>query len=259
MGVLCKNKKKGILAMDKRTLMLFMGIKIAVIGLCVSFFGVRYVIGQIWFDKTADNRDVIYELHKSDNKPLIDSYDASGKTGLMLAASYGNFELVQEFVKVGANVRLHAQDDSEDTALHIACYNGDFTQGTAIIEFLLNAGADPSSRNKRGETPLHHCMQIDNLDARRAIMTLMVKRGADINGQDRNGTTVLHLAVNNKEDYGVEMLLSTFGPTIDFSLTNNKGKTALEYARFLGFTDVARRIEQYLSTLQRTKPGTDSD
>jgi ankyrin repeat protein len=249
-----------------------------VMGACL--FGARYLTGEVkylWFDKTAMAKDVINELEKDENKKNINVYDSAGKTGLMLAVARSDYELTQAFIKAGADVRLHAKDDTEDTAIHMACYNGDFTLGdpahkyvstdikegvaqrVSIIVLLLKAGADASVRNKRGETPLHHCMMIDNLAARRKAMQLLVARGADINAQDKNGATVLHLAVNNKEDYGVEMLLTTFGPFINFSLANNQGKTPLEYAEYLGWTDVAHRIRKYIEGLQsnnqRTKAG----
>jgi len=252
-----------------------------------AFFGARYLTGEvsyIWFDKTMPNETVIPEIEKKENKPHLDTYDAFGKTGLMLVVARSDYDLVQAFIKAGADVRLHAKDDTEDTALHMACYNGSFTrtddshkyvesgeetpsedvaQRVSIIKLLLKAGADAGARNKRGETPLHHCMIIGNLAVRRKAMQLLVARGADINAQDKNGTTVLHLAVNNKEDYGVEMLLSTFGPLINFSLVNNQGKTPLEWANYLGWTDVAHRIEKYIDELksknQRTKPGTRSN
>lgn len=219
---------------------------------------------QDWFNFLQSKKDIIDEI-KTKNIG-VDSYNNTGKTGLMLAVGNLDLDLVKSFVEAGADVNKRAYDATADTALFTACYHGSFPKMIPIIEFLLQSGADPSIRNKLEESVLHHSMQIANINTRGRIMQLLLEnenkknenkkpendKKLTINAQDINGTTVLHLAVNNKEDYGVKMLLNLFGKDIDFSLRNKReNMTALEYARYLGFTDIEKRLKEGIAFLTK--------
>ena len=126
--------------------------------------------------------------------------------------------------------------------------------------------ADIGVRNKRGETLLHHAAQINILPLRKEVMQWLVERGANVNDQDREGTTILHIAVNNNDIYGVRMLFDTFGDSLNPYIVNF-GKASsipeqkkeeppmapLEYARYLGFRDVARELEEHIVRQQKEK------
>jgi len=212
---------------------------------------------QDWFNFLQSQKEIINEIKTA---PFaIDSYNSTGKTGLMLAVGALDLDLVKAFIEAGADINQQAHDETGDTALLIACYNGNFPKMIPIIEFLLQAGADTSIQNKRQETALHHCMQIAHIPTRAHVMQLLLehknkkqKNKLTINAQDINGTTVLHLAINNKEDYGVEMLLRLFGKEIDFSLKNKKENMApVEYAQYLGFTDIEKKLKESVAFLTK--------
>ena len=71
-------------------------------------------------------------------------------TPLMVAAGYGNVEVVKWLV--GAGVEVNDVDDVDadgNTALHLAAIRGD----TAVVKLLLEAKADPDRVNRFGQRP----------------------------------------------------------------------------------------------------------
>ncbi|CAB1104931.1 unnamed protein product [Ectocarpus sp. CCAP 1310/34] len=72
----------------------------------------------------------------------------TGETPLMLAAYYGHTNLARVLVTEG-DAELELRNNKGDTALSLACFWGN----EDAVEYLLNAGADPNSRNDAGERP----------------------------------------------------------------------------------------------------------
>jgi len=65
------------------------------------------------------------------------------------AASHGHEAVVQTLVKLGADVTTVDKDG--DTPLHYAALNCH----AAIVQALVNLGADVKAVNQNGNTPLH--------------------------------------------------------------------------------------------------------
>lgn len=61
-----------------------------------------------------------------------------------------------------------------NTALHIACYNGE----DKVVEDLINYGANVNKLNKKGFSPLHFAVA-SNLGAR--CLSLLISNRADVN------------------------------------------------------------------------------
>ena len=74
--------------------------------------------------------------------------DFGGSTPLILAAIFGQSEIVKILIDAGAELDL--RNSSGGTALHQACFFG----RPEIVELILNSGADPHLVNSWDFTPL---------------------------------------------------------------------------------------------------------
>ena len=87
---------------------------------------------------------------------------AMSMTALMLAASTSstsfNLEIVTELIRAGA--RVNAQNDMGLTALSCAALR---SQSPAMVEVLLDAGADPRIEDQFGQTPLDYAKDVPAL------------------------------------------------------------------------------------------------
>lgn len=116
---------------------------------------------------------------------------------------------------------VNARDtDTGDTALHIAVARSD----GQWIRFLLDEGADPNTRDGRGNTPLILAAMRGYRDG--AALLLAFK--ADINAGNDSGETALIKAVQVRSEPVVKLLVDAKAKTgVADSVT---GYTALEHA-----------------------------
>lgn len=104
----------------------------------------------IWYAIWEGKNDFINLLVKKTSKNTKEH--KTGKTILMEAVLYSNFEAVQSIVLSGFNV--NAKDNKGNTALHYALNKDMYSQDDKeIIKFLINAGADVLAKNSNGNTP----------------------------------------------------------------------------------------------------------
>jgi len=84
------------------------------------------------------------------------------------------------------------------SALHWLC-NGNLSQYSKYISYLLENDADPNLRNMKGRTPLHIvCSSKERIESSVEIIELLVNASADVNAQDENECTALHIACSQK-------------------------------------------------------------
>jgi ankyrin repeat protein len=62
-----------------------------------------------------------------------------------------------------------------------------------LINYLVNAGADPDAADKSGVAPLHRAVRNRSSDA----VSALIAQGADPRRMNKSGSTPLHLAVQN--------------------------------------------------------------
>jgi uncharacterized protein len=81
---------------------------------------------------------------------------------------------------------LNTHSDFGDTPLHVAAIRGD----AAMIEALLNAGAQIDAAGEHQYTPLHEAVEQGHIEA----VQLLLSRGASLTSQTDDGATPLELA-----------------------------------------------------------------
>lgn len=107
---------------------------------------------------------------------------------------------------------------SGDTGLHIVVQRMD----DLWVRFLLQRGADPNIRNKRGVAPLQLAISIGFIEGAEEL----IKGGASVNISDQTGETPLIAAVHARNVPMVRMLLSKGA---DPDRNDNSGRSARDY------------------------------
>ena len=86
------------------------------------------------------------------------------------------------------------------------------------LEQELKKGINPNCKNNLGETPLFLSYNLDNIDA----FNLLLKYKADCDIQRNDGNTVLHLALNDKKEDFINVLLYNKANPNLINQTNNQ-------------------------------------
>ncbi|MYG52356.1 MAG: hypothetical protein F4204_08375 [Rhodospirillaceae bacterium] len=73
-----------------------------------------------------------------------------------------------------------------------------------FVKFLLDSGADTSSRDSRGYTPLHYAAVNSNNPQ---VIQLLLRRGANVNALNKLGSSPLHFAALNSNPKITELIL----------------------------------------------------
>jgi ankyrin repeat protein len=170
----------------------------------------------------------------------IDARSALGTTPLMLAAGQGNYETVEELVKVGADVNI--TNKKGETALDLAAQAG----YASMSQLLIHQGADihqakifhalyyskgsqestppPSQDKEKGDMASWNDLMRNSYTNNVLGVKQCLESGSDIEATAINGRTALMIAASKGNHEVVELLLD-MGANID--ATNNKGWTTL--------------------------------
>ena len=116
-----------------------------------------------------------------------------------------------------------------DTALHIAAAAYQRTVAQQLIEM----GADPRARNRRGAEPLHYAAdgapgsRSWDPSAQAATIAILIEAGADPNAADKSRVAPLHRAVRTRGASAVKALLDGGA---DPRARNGNGSTPMDLA-----------------------------
>jgi ankyrin repeat protein len=172
--------------------------------------------------------------------------------------------MVKKLIRGGADVNA-AYDEYNMNALHVATAMG----GTAVLEALLEHGADPNAASTVGETPLMNTCFGDkaasaelllahgadpnarNIGGESALMyaarmgsaetaRVLLRHGADMDAGVPGGDTPLIMAAQQGQAKVVRVLVDHGA---DLDARNADGRTALELAREKGRDDVVAILE----------------
>ena len=127
----------------------------------------------------------------------IHHYVYAGDGALHVAAAAHRRDLAESLVTRGADVRARNRRGAEP--LHYAADASpgapgwDRTAQAQVIAYLVEAGADPDTRDNSGVAPLHRAVRTRSSDA----VAALIEHGANPTLMNGTGSTPLHLAVQN--------------------------------------------------------------
>lgn len=154
-------------------------------------------------------------------------------------------DTVTEMLNEPGTTVINTRDiTSGDTGLHIVTARRD----AVWIKFLLQRGADPNIRNKKGQTPIQVATTLGFVDG----VEELIKRGAQVNVSDQQGETPLISAVHQRNVSLVRMFLEKGA---DPDRNDNSGRSARDYAKLLiSNSQIIREFEN--ADEERKKNGT---
>lgn len=159
----------------------------------------------------------------------VNMKDNNDETTLMYAILHRNCDYVLLLLNAGADI--NATDGQGMTALFHATHKGD----VEIVRLLLRKKANTMIRNSKNSNVLVYSISCVNLE-----ITSLLLSHFEINGRDTYGRTPLFFAVIENKPKIVSLFLSKKAKV---NITDNKGKTALMYARYNCNTEIVKLLE----------------
>jgi uncharacterized protein len=150
--------------------------------------------------------------------PVAAQFQSEGYKFLEAVKDRKGNEATEMLDKPG-NQLVNSRDiTSGDTGLHLVVQRSD----VLWIRFLLQRGADPNIRNKKGVTPLQMATAMGFTEGVEALL----KGGASVNVSDQTGETPLITAVHARNAALVRLLLEKGA---DPDRNDNSGRSARDY------------------------------
>ncbi len=166
-------------------------------------------------------------------KVFVNTKNPEGQTPLFLAVRNNHVPVIRVLLP---HVDPSVVDRAGFSALHMAVED----ERVEAAETLLEAGFPVDTRGTCGYTPWQQAVQTENL----AMVNLLQRNGADINATFSapgvKNETILHMAIGSQEVRWVKALAAL--RSIDFSVENGDGETALYKAVAMGYIEGVRAI-----------------
>ncbi|KAK2090291.1 Serine/threonine-protein phosphatase 6 regulatory ankyrin repeat subunit A [Saguinus oedipus] len=174
----------------------------------------------------------------------VNSVDSTGKTPLMMAAENGQTNTVEMLVS-SASADLTLQDNSKNTALHLACSKGHETSALLILEKITDRNLI-NATNAALQTPLHV--------AARNGLTMVVQellgKGASVLAVDENGyTPALACAPNKDVADCLALILATMMP-----VSSSSPLSSLTFNAINRYTNTSKTVSFEALPIMRNEP-----
>lgn len=153
---------------------------------------------------------------------------------LVLAAKANDAALVTQLIRDGGNV--NAKDSIQDSAFLYAGAEG-FNE---VLRLTLAHGADVRSANRYGGTALIPASEHGHVETVR----ILIAAGVPVNHVNKLGWTAMQEAIllNNGGPRQQDVVRQLLDAGADPNIRDPQGRTALDNAERLGFTEIARLI-----------------
>lgn len=138
------------------------------------------------FEATAIGDLKCLKKHLDQQSNLLNDYSMDGFTPLGLAAFFGQLELVEFLISLGANLNLASNNDFKVTPLHSAAAKKQYD----IAQLLIKNGADVNAQQISGVTALHSAAHNGDVP----LVNLLLKNGANSMAKMKEGQTPLVMA-----------------------------------------------------------------
>lgn len=160
-----------------------------------------------------------------------------GRTAAVAAVRNHDGRRVERLVAQGLDPALRV---GPAAAPLLACATGGAQAHGAVVNALLDAGADPGARTADGATALHWAIRAAPrgtfVPARLDVVDLLIAAGADVDAVDGAGETPLLEAVSANQP---EMAARLLAAGADALLPDGRGETPAARAQRLGLSDLA--------------------
>ncbi|WP_157150095.1 ankyrin repeat domain-containing protein [Brachyspira sp. SAP_772] len=149
-----------------------------------------------------------YDIAKAliDNGALVNLRAIDGFNALMEAVRADNIEIAQLLINNNSDINI--KNEYGKTMIIIACENGN----EEMFNLLVENNADINAKSYWGESALIYASKKGNIN----IMKYLIDNGIDVNGkEDYNGSTPLFWAVSGENPYEASKLLIENGADVN--------------------------------------------
>lgn len=179
-----------------------------------------------------------------DPRPVNDK-DGDGRTPLIWAVSLGQDEIASMILKAFKQDKIPGfeideQDNAGWSALHVAASKADL----ALVQVLVETGADVNLKTNTGVTPLHLAVSHDDSE----VVRYLISHNANVRTKDKLERTALQRAAAAGFHDMVALLINADAP---LNATDSYGWTALHHACAEGHIEVAIQLINAGSTVDQ--------